>query len=447
MNAILFKSYCDNEYLLQKVSAYSKVSDENSAESKKVIEYLASLITPAAFDIPFADEKMECAGLSSEQLLNIDAWIKVGLKLISRDFPLVAEESIISDRFTFLSDEFRSFPQGTPVLVRETNKATMIHFFPCSVYRNGSIEPGNLLTETFIPVQQPKPLFETGLKGPESIIISLFKGIASAIGEKIGAEIFNAIFPDNSSNMEKMLSDLQENIKNIFRQELDLQTIDQLNLKIQGVISYMQQTYNLQKKGGADAAELVGLLTPINRDMYINLMSLLVGERYRAKGIAYLVVGANAHLAIIQELAAVTMQSNPESSKQYMVNYYERLSDYIGALSNAISEVHQNRLNYLSPCQESTLRGVSSDHWWFVDNWANFTSESYYNTYSWDGKRRGGDGYTIDAERKAKHARDIYFNNIFHPTIVNDLQIYVEMKDAWVDDLRRKCTRDAQEPV
>ncbi|SFH09214.1 hypothetical protein SAMN05660649_03814 [Desulfotomaculum arcticum] len=363
-------------------------------------------------------------------------WIKVGLRLISRKFPLVANESIISDRFTFLSDEFRSFPQGTPVLIRETDKATMIHFFPCSVYRNGSIEPGNLLSETSIPVQLPKPSVETGLKGPEIIIISLFKGMASAIEGKIAAEIFNAIFPNNSSNIEQMLSDLKENIKNIFRQELDLQTIDQLNLKIQGVIRYMQQTYNLQKKSSSDAAKLENLLITENEKMYTELMSLLVGERYRAKGIAYLVVGANAHLAILQELAAVTMQSNPEISKAYTANYYERLGEYIDALRNAINEVHQNRLNYLSPCQESTIRGVSTEHWWFVDNWANYTSESYYNTYSWDDKISEGNGYTINAKIKANRARDIYFNNIFHPTIVNDLQIYVDMKNTWVNALQ-----------
>jgi hypothetical protein len=437
MNKILFQSYCDNEYLLQKIGAYAKVGDENSAVSKKVVEYIASLVTPDAFDIPLADENMERAQLSSERLSEIDAWIKVGLKQIGREFPLVTGETIVRDRFTCLSDAFRSFPEGTPVLVRETNKATMMHFFPCSVYRNGSIEPGNLIPEASTPVQQPKPSVEKELKGPESIIISLFKGIASAIGEKIGAEIFNAIFPDNSSDIEKMLRDLQENIKIIFRQELDKQTIDQLNFKIQGVISYMQQTYNSQKKRGAPAAALEGILIPENEKMYTELMALLVGQRYRAQGIAYLVIGANAHLAILQELAAVTLQSKPEVSKAYTENYYQRLRDYMNALSNAISEVHQSRLDYLSPCQESTLKGVSTDHWWFVDNWANYTSESYYNTYSQEKKRRGGDGYTIDAEKKANHARDVYFNTTFHPTIVNDLQIYVDMKDAWANALRR----------
>ncbi len=431
MNKLLFKSYCDNEYLLQKVYAYSKVDDENSAESKKVVEYIASLITPNAFDIPLADENLERAQLSSGQLTNIDAWIKVGLKQINRDFPLVADETIIDDRFTFLIEEFRSFPQGTPVLVRETNKATMIHFFPCSVYRNGSIEPGNLIPEILIPVQLSKPI----AKGFADIVFSLFKGLASAIGGKIAAKIFDTIFPDHS--LEDMLKGLQENIKDILRQELDSQTIDQLNLKIQGVISYMQQTYNLQKKGGAGAKKLEKLLTTENEKMYTELMSLLVGERYRAKGIAYLVTGANAHLAILQELAAVTLQSNPEISQAYTKNYHRRLQDYIDALTNAINEVHQNRLNYLGQCQESTIRGVANDHWWFVDNWANYTSDSYYNTYSWDEKSKGGggDGYKIDAQSKAIQARNDYLNKTFHPTIVKDLQIYVDMKDAWVKAL------------
>ncbi|SFH09233.1 hypothetical protein SAMN05660649_03815 [Desulfotomaculum arcticum] len=80
MNTTLFKSYCDNEYLLQKVGAYSKVSDENSAESKKVVKYIASLITPATFDIPFANGIMERTQLSSQQLSNIDALDQSGFK-------------------------------------------------------------------------------------------------------------------------------------------------------------------------------------------------------------------------------------------------------------------------------------------------------------------------------------------------------------------------------
>jgi hypothetical protein len=439
MNTIIFKSYCDKEYLLQKIGAHYMTCVDDSIESKQVIDYAASLVTPTISDISVADEKLERTRLSSEQLAEVDTWINVGLKQINREFPLVADESIIRDTFTFLIKDFRSYPQGTPILVRETNKATMIHFFSCSVYHDGSIEPGNQVRETLIPVQLPKLLEEKGLNGPESIILSLFTGIASGIGNKIGAEIFDSVFPNNSTNMSKMLKDLQDNIKDIFRQELDAQTIDQLNDKIQGVSQYMRETYLLQKKSGADVPKLEALLTTENEKMYTDLMALLIAERYRDKGIAYLVVGANAHLAILQELAAITVQSKPDASKAYMENYYQRLNDYIATLGNAIYEVHDNRLTYLCPCQESILKGVAADNWWFIDNWAHYTSQSYHNTYSFDEKRKGhGDGYTIDAEKKANSARDDYFNNTFYPTIVSDLKIYVDMKDAWSRALAKK---------
>lgn len=231
--------------------------------------------------------------------------------------------------------------------------------------------------------------------------------------------------------MQKMLNDLQENIKIIFRQELDLETIDKLNLRVQGVIKYMQQTYTTQKRSGKPANELEALLISQNQIMYTDIMALLVGERYRSKGIAYLVVGANAHLAILQELAQITGNTG------YKENYTMKLRDYIETLGNAISEVYNNRLTYLTPCQESTLKGVSVDHWWFVDNWGQYTSDSYYNSYSWDNKRRGGDGYTIDAYKKANNARNDYYNKTFLPKIVSDLKIYVDMKNSWQDTLAK----------
>jgi len=255
--------------------------------------------------------------------------------------------------------------------------------------------------------------------------------MASGIGKKIGAELFNTVFPDNSDSMQKILSDLQGNIKDIFRQELDSDTIDKLNFRIQGVIKYMQQTYASLKKSGKPANELEALLLSQNQLMYTDIMALLVGERYRSKGIAYLVVGANAHLSILQELEIITGNTG------YKENYIMKLRDYIETLNSAISEIYNNRISYLTQCQESTLKGVVDDHWWFIDNWAHYTSDSYYNSYSWDDKRNGGDGYTRDAYKKANAARNEYYNRTFHPKIVDDLKIYVDMKNSWQDTLAK----------
>lgn len=432
MNTFLFLSYSDNEYLLQKVLAYSKVGDQISDETQKILEYSASLITPVAFDFPVVDEETERSRLTPDQLVDIDNGIKMNLKLISRDFPLVANESILNDRFTALAADFMDFPKGTPVLIRQTNKSTMIHFFPCSVYRNGNLEQGDLVIESQGPVLLLNPDIKMKLKGPEDIIFSLFSGIASGIGNKIGAQIFDTVFPNNSSNLQLMLQNLEKNIKDIFRKELDGQTLQKLNLKILGVIQYMKETYLPQKWGGAAVDTLESMLTTENEKLYTDLMALLVGKPYRSQGISYLVVGANTHLIILQELASITKESKPKISEAYTTTYFLRLKEYITALTTAIEEVHTDRLTYLTSCQQSTLTGITTEKWWFVDNWSNYTSDSFSNTFSWDKKRRGqGDGWTVDAYKKANEARTFYFNTTFHPKIVTDLEIYVNMKNAW----------------
>ena len=438
MRKFLFVSYSDNEYLLQKVAAYSKVNDDNSVESRKLLEFSASLITPVAIDIPVIDEKTERAKLTPGQLAEIDNFIKMNLQLISRDCPLIADESVVSDRFTAISADYMDFPAGTPVLIRQTNKSKMIHFFPCSVYRSGNLEQGRLITESQGPAlmlntdNTIKPL------GPESIIFSFFEGMTKSIGEKAGADIYNAAFPGNSTDERKMFQDLEQNIQKIFRKELEDQTIKDLNLKISGVIRYMKEVYLPQKPTG-DVVALEHMLTQENERMYTDLMALLVGETYRSRGIAYFVVGANAHLGILQELVSITKKSNPVSSKGYEKTYLMRFQEYINTLTTAIEEVHVDRLTYLSPCQESSLKGVSADRWWFVDNWAPFTSDSYSNTFDVEKKKRGeGDGWSIDAEKKANNARTDYFNKTFHPKIVSDLQVYVDMKNSWQNTLGKQ---------
>lgn len=195
MNTFMFKCYCDNEYLLQKIKAYSKIDEGDNEATENVLEYMASLTTLVDYDIPLADENEERNKLSTECLKTIDIWVKLGLRITNRDFPLVSDETILNDRFTFLNDEFKTFPKGTPVLIRETNKATIIHFFPCSVYCDGSInESSNFIRESPTTIQQTESSSNQDYKVGDGILLSLFTGMASSIGEKLGAELFNKVF-------------------------------------------------------------------------------------------------------------------------------------------------------------------------------------------------------------------------------------------------------------
>jgi hypothetical protein len=420
MIGLYFTEFTDREYLKQKIAAFLKARDSQYAESEPDLEYLSSMIAKRRLDMVTADPEKIMAGLSPEQLADIRDKKATIIVHLNRQYPRVKGEKIVSDVFTFLLEDFGQHKKGTPVLTRKTDKATMVMVFDHLEYRKGMIGFRKLKPRE---EREIKPKI-TALKGIESIILELFKGMASAVGEKIGATIFDSIFPATAEDMEKMLKNLQDNIKIIFRQELDQKTIDDLNYQITGIVSYMQETYLPFKKQGRERKDLEQDLMVQNRKMYTEVMALLIGERYRGKGIAYLVVGANAHLSIIQELASVDPTCTDPAKSSYMTTYYMRLNDYIDALQHAITDVFNDRQHYLSALQESTLKGAATDCWWFTDGWASYRSADFYNSHDCC-------DYKNDAKSKANEARNKYYASTFLPTIVSDLQPYNVTKDAW----------------
>ncbi len=337
---------------------------------------------------------------------------------------MVTGESLVEDYFTFLLKDYGEYKRGTPLLIRRTNKAKMIKFFDHLEYNAGQIVFG----KPKVMENRETILVDAAISGTSDIVSDIVKNLFSvmvkAIAGKIGAVIFDLIFPSSSNDMEKMLQELQDNIRNIFREELDTQTIENLNYQICGIISYMQETYNPLKQAGKDNTYLESILSTQNEKMYTEVMALLIGQRYRAKGIAYLIVGASTHLSIIQEMANIDPLCDDSNKSSYMTTYHVRLSGYLDSLQCAINEVNESRLAYLGNLQESTFHGASNDHWWFVDNWVKYHSPDFYNSHDCC-------DYQIDAKSKAQNARDQYNRSTFLPTITNDLQPYNDTMIAW----------------
>jgi hypothetical protein len=74
---------------------------------------------------------------------------------------------------------------------------------------------------------------------------------------------------------------------------------------------------------------------------------LLTGKRYRGNGIAYLVLGANAHLSIVQEMANMDPDCADPGKSTYTDTYYQLLSSYAEVLQAAINDVNTKRQTYL----------------------------------------------------------------------------------------------------
>ena len=428
---IMFLQFSDINYLKEKIRVYLKVNSSKYQDTEAVIDYIASTVYQNTMDFSIADEEIEMKKLSYCQVSEIKQAARKVSKLVSFQYPLVKYEYVIKDRVSYLLSEYETYPVGTPVLIRVTNKATMVHFFDCCIYEKGNLN--------FIQQPEEKEIVAPVLAGVDPFILSFFTGMISELGSKTGSIIFDKIFPGNSTDMRSMFDKLQNNIKTIFRDELDQKQIDDLEYQLTGNIKYMQEVYNPKKASKIkehgeltiqDRKELIELLQPINIKMYTETMALLIGERYRAKGISYLVTGANAHLGIIQEMVNVDPNTTDPNKSSYMETYYMRLEGYIQALDRAIDEVYNKRLTYLGCIEESVLKGAATYRCWFSDFWANYKSDEYGNT------KKGYD-YIYDADKKCNAARNKYFNEVFHPTIVIDLRPYNDTKNSWIS-LRRK---------
>ncbi|MFH2096476.1 MAG: hypothetical protein ABIJ16_12270 [Bacteroidota bacterium] len=420
MIGLYFISFIDRKYLEQKIAAYLKERNSMYAESLPDLEHFASLVNARKMELPVADSNKILAGLTESQVLEIRNKMAIMITYFNRQYPMVTGELLIEDYFTFLLNDYGEYKQGTPLLIRRTNKAEMIKFFDHLEYNAGQIVFG----KPKVIENRETLLSGAVLSGTSDIVKDLFSGMVKAIGGKIGAAIFDSIFPGSSNDMAKMLQELQDNIRNIFREELDAQTIENLNYQICGIVSYMQETYNPLKQAGKDKPYLESILSTQNEKMYTEVMALLMGQRYRAKGIAYLIVGANTHLSIIQEMANIDPLCDDPNKSSYMTTYHMRLSDYLDSLQCAINEVNESRLKYLGNLQESTLQGAATEHWWFIDNWVKYHSPDFYNSHDCC-------DYKFDAKRKAQNARDQYNINTFLPTITKDLQPYKETIIAW----------------
>lgn len=426
MLGLQFVSFTDRKYLERKISASLKKRGSKYADSALELKTFAEMIYARELDLPIADSKKLLTQLSASQCIDIRDQTATMLKFYNKKYPMVEGEKLLEDNFTFLLNDFGTHKKNTPLLIRKTNMAEMVKFFDNLEYKNGEIEFREIDPNGTRELRSSAP--QASLGGPTtSIITSLFAGMAKAVGNKIGADIFDTIFPNSKNEMEEILAALQINIKEIFREELDKQTIDNLNYQICGIISYMQETYiPLKNDAGRDKDYLESILTSQNEKMYTEVMALLTGERYRAKGIAYLVLGANTHLSIIQEMADIDPTCSDPSKSSYMTTYNMRLSNYIDSLQSATDEVYSSRLTYLGSLEESTLHGAADDHWWFKDYWVGYDSPNYYNSCDCCDCEN-------DAKKKANKARDDYNETTFLPTISNDLKPYNDTVSSWTN--------------
>lgn len=342
--------------------------------------------------------------------------IKKLINSVTETYPLVPDERIIRDVIGYLQEDFLAYSAGTIVFIRTTNKAKIIHFFASFRYSARGIK---YIKET----SQPQITYTSTPEIP-AVIKDLFNGLTKGLLGMVGSWVFDQVFPSGGSEINDLLNKIQESTRNIFREELDEDTLKKKKNSIESIILFMQREYNPLKESPSSTREQLYNMLRVKDDiMWHDVMKDLVDKNYRSKGISHLVTGANTHLSIFQELAIIDPKEPDPQKSSFMTTFYLQLEDYIDRLDKAISEVYSSRKKFLGPVTESTpIWSVGRLRWTFTDHWSNQVFEFWDEPFVTQPF-----GYDRCVE-----ARERYYNDVFIPKIIKDLAPYNKTKNDWI---------------
>lgn len=301
---------------------------------------------------------------------------------------LSVDEQLVSERFTYLEMAFNWIPKYTPVFVRRTNLAEFCICFPGYIIKPSQVRQETSCEDLLCYEEPQAPQLGSG--GPYSAITDiakdLAKGLLSGIAGKLGALIFDKIFPPG---IPDYFGAVYSEIKKIVHQELTQSAIDEINGEINGIQTWVKITYGNDKKSGTlTKKQLTDLLEPRETQLVTETLGPLMTERYAQPGICTFMIGAGMHLSVLQELAFV----DPNVSKPPDSPYVKSIKDYAKtyadfAKTTTQSIIHQ-RLAMIEPKSKvlniynpNTFRYTYWYMYWWEDKYNGKMSQTFASMY------------------------------------------------------------------
>ena len=200
-------------------------------------------------------------------------------------------------RFIYLEGPVKDLLKYTGVLVCRTFQADYCLMTVGYLYRPYQVRK-ELNCHDAIFYQAPAYVVTGALT---DIAQSLATGLLSGFAGKIGALIFDKIFPPK---IPSYFDQVYKQIENIVNQQLTQSIIDQINGQINGLKDWVAITYTNAKESGLSKEKLTEL-QPREPQITIQLVGVLMQDRYAEAVITVFMIGASMHLSILRELALV----------------------------------------------------------------------------------------------------------------------------------------------
>lgn len=239
-------------------------------------------------------------------------------------FPLLKGEDVKEDYYSFLTEPFASYPPGTVVAKRTTNKAVMFAVvadwrFDLEVRKLTRVYPGGAVKSGMGRQKM--------LRGGEEIklitsILGIFAGTLSGgagIAAKIGVNLLSYVLGMAGSSGPSW-GQMKDMMKEVVREELITNDLEHIQAAYESVKRWSDITYLPSKDAGKRKKELWNMLSP-----QINLVhqqiSLLLQQNHRIPGFGLLLIGVSMYLALLQEQILLSYPAKiQEAGKQWADN-------------------------------------------------------------------------------------------------------------------------------
>ena len=303
----------------------------------------------------------EISQLDQDQKKQYDDGIACFMKIMKDALSLrssgAKNETLISERFTYLEKPFTRIPEYTPVFNRRTNLSEFCYCILGYHVKTKQLRSDTGCREAFSYLEPPAPsppaqrvsglesvAFAAKLSDDtsDSVLGGIAKGLATgllkAVLGKVAALIFDKIFPPS---VPSYFGEVYKEIEKIVNQELKQNTIDEVNGRMYGLIDWVKITYtNAKNSQKLSNQKLTDMLMPQESLIVVDLIGVLKNNAFAKTGICTFMIVAGMHLAILQELAFVDPNTSPADSHwvQSIKGYAKDHVEFAKATTKAIIE-------------------------------------------------------------------------------------------------------------
>lgn len=439
---------------------FTKLSDKLLADPKQAMHYVETKLRQLAFQV--APESVDALSQSIRNTAEGTVYLAIGnklphLQLASKEtcakerslldeaehsqiesmtacFLKAAEigktksdfkvhEVVEEERFTYLEMPFKDLPKYTGVLVCRTDQAEY-----SLITVDYLVRPYQIRRELNCHEAVFYQATESQVTGAVSDIAkSLATGLLKGIGGKVGALIFNKIFPPG---IPSYFNGVYKQIEKIVNKELTENTIDEINGQISGLKNWVSITYTNAKESEMSKEKLTKLLQPREPQIAIQLVGVLMEDRYAEPGITVFMIGAGMHLTILQELALIDPDASSPTKSYYAKSVQDYAAKYAPHAKTTTKNILKTRENKIQAKQTAIYApSVPGGHtiqllYWFEDSVTGHKSTCWINIV-------GITSSNPDASKQRDEAMANYKKEK-HNQLVEDMEDPIATADEWL---------------